>query len=449
MIKNKRKFGDLFYNNRFLLIFSVLAAIVIWTIVAVEFSPETQVTIKNVPIKVVSAGAKGASQLEPFGAENLTADVTIVGKRYIVEDDAIINDIEVVANTGYVNSAGVQKLSVDVGSVSTRPQYEIVSCSVSEIEVLFDYYIENEVPVEPEISIEKGNLAADGFFAAELSPSSDKVTVHGPKSEVDLINRVGAVAVIEGNFSETTGFDASLSLVMTNGATPKYAAIKPAAGKTEAESIYVNAYIYKEGEAEATIGFVNVPVGYSDGKYPFTYTVEPETAVFGFKNNVKDKVQIAEISFDNIQFDENGIYKKQVTFISNNEGEVVRDDNTKMAGSKDFTVTIKKKDTTYKRILLPNKDNEYFIESVGSKYDFNYVVSGPVDCEYVDINGPESIVAGIGNNVLRLDLSGVSEDTIGKIAVPVVLESSYRDRCWITSGSANSKDLPQVYIEIK
>ena len=99
-----------------------------------------------------------------LGAENLTVDVTIVGKRYIVEDDAIINDIEAVANSGYINNAGIQKLTVDVGSVSTRPQYEIVSYTVNEVEVLFDYYVENQVPVVPEISVD-GSIAADGYFA--------------------------------------------------------------------------------------------------------------------------------------------------------------------------------------------------------------------------------------------------------------------------------------------
>ena len=105
-MKNSRKLSDLFYNNRFLLIFSVVAAVIIWVVVAVEFSPETTITVRNVPIRISSTGLIDSKKLEAFGAENLTVDVTVVGKRYIVEDDSIINDLDAVANTASVTKSG-------------------------------------------------------------------------------------------------------------------------------------------------------------------------------------------------------------------------------------------------------------------------------------------------------------------------------------------------------
>ena len=112
MSKSNRKVTDIFFNNRALLIFSVVAAVIIWVIVAVEFSPETQITIRNVPVRVASTSLTDSMQLEPFGAENLTVDITVVGKRYIVEDDSLVKDIDAFANTGSVSKAGTHRLNV-------------------------------------------------------------------------------------------------------------------------------------------------------------------------------------------------------------------------------------------------------------------------------------------------------------------------------------------------
>ena len=427
MINKKRKLSDLFYNNRFLLVFSVVAAILIWIIVAVEFSPETKVTIKNVPIKVMSTGAKG-STLEPFGAENLTVDVTIVGKRYIVEDDAIINDIEAVANSGYINNAGIQKLTVDVGSVSTRPQYEIVSYTVNEVEVLFDYYVENQVPVVPEISVD-GNIAADGYFADEFMPVPNNVTVYGPKTEVDYISSVNAVASVDGEFTKSTGVSAGMSIVTSNGSAPKYAKIKSTTDEMETGNVYVNIPVYKEHEAKTTVSFTDVPASYRD-KYPFSYTVEPETAVFGFSGEESEEVSVATVSFNNIEFDKNGEYKTTVKF-DGNQGVVIKDELTGMAGAKEFVITFKKDDFTVKEISLPSLENPYHLEYTGTDKTFVYEVIGCSGSEKVTVNGPEADVVRITENDLMLDFSGVSKDSLGKISVPVVLNGKYKN-CWLT-----------------
>ena len=50
--KEKLKISDLFYDNRFLLVFSLLAAVVIWLVVAVVLAPEKTVTVKNVPVTI-------------------------------------------------------------------------------------------------------------------------------------------------------------------------------------------------------------------------------------------------------------------------------------------------------------------------------------------------------------------------------------------------------------
>ena len=46
MMNNKQKFyNKIFYNNKYLLIFSIVVAVIIWVAVVMEFSPENEYTI--------------------------------------------------------------------------------------------------------------------------------------------------------------------------------------------------------------------------------------------------------------------------------------------------------------------------------------------------------------------------------------------------------------------
>ncbi len=426
-MKNSRKISDLFYNNRFLLIFSVVAAVIIWVVVAVEFSPETTITIRNVPIRVSSTGLIDSMQLEAFGAENLTVDVTVVGKRYIVEDDSLINDLDAVANTGSVSKAGTHKLSVDVGSVSTRPQYNIVSYSVNEVEVLFDYYVEKQVPVVPVVSVENGEFAAEGYFAADFDPEVEKVTIYGPKSEVESVMKVDAYATVEGNMKENNGFNASLKITKQNGDTPRFVGFKAVTDAMASGSIYINTVVYKEAEADATVTFTDVPAGIADSSSIVEYKIEPSRAVFGFSDEVRDAVSVATISFSEIDFKKGGeqVFVKEY---SGKEGVVIKDAETGKTGTESFTVTVTVKNAASVSIPLPSESDPYLMKDISNRHNLRYEIVGYGKEPSVEICGAGDKVYAVTAEDLLLDFSAVSADATGVIEVPVVLN---KDACWL------------------
>lgn len=426
-MKNSRKISDLFYNNRFLLIFSVVAAVIIWVVVAVEFSPETTITVRNVPIRISSTGLIDSKKLEAFGAENLTVDVTVVGKRYIVEDDSIINDLDAVANTASVTKSGTHKLSVDVGSVSTRPQYEIVSYTVSEVEVLFDYYVEKQVPVEPVVSVENGSFAADGYFAEDFEPAVEKVTIYGPKSEVESVMKVDAYATVAGNLKDNNGFTASLKLAKQNGDTPKYVGIKAVTEEMANGSIYINTLIYKEAKASAAVTFTDVPAGIADAGTIVEYKVEPAQAVFGFSDVVSESVPVATISFNEIDFRNKGeqIFVREY---SGKEGVVIKDEETGKPGTGSFTVTVTVKNVGYVTVDLPTEENPYAMKDISNRHGLKYEIVGYGKQSMVGVFGASENVYSVSAQDLQLDFSSVAADATGVIEVPVILG---RDSCWL------------------
>lgn len=52
MKKKKISFKNLIYDNRFVLALSIIAAVIIWIVVAIQASPEDDRIIKDVPVKI-------------------------------------------------------------------------------------------------------------------------------------------------------------------------------------------------------------------------------------------------------------------------------------------------------------------------------------------------------------------------------------------------------------
>lgn len=438
MIKKKRNLGDLFYNNRFLLVFSVCVAVIIWIIVAVEFSPETKVTIKNVPIRVVAAGLDEDSDLQPYGADNLTADITIVGKRYIVEDDKIVNDLEVIANTGYVNSSGVHRLTVDVGSISTRPQYEIVDCSVKEIEVMYDKEITKSFVVEPVLTAETGKLAADGYFAIVPSPATVKVV--GPQSEVGLIEKVRAESVVKGDFVSSAHTTAVLGYVTVNDTAPQYCKIQNPDKNIANGQITVQYHVYKESDITPALRLTydGVPLGEEEMQYYGIdiFEITPEDAVFGIKDGIEpiDGEIFYDLDVSKIAF-KDGIFESSVAYTGEGDSYTVKGEDGQKG---EVSIEIRITDKTVKQKPVPLCENgEYnYIAPLDPTDGFDYEIrncstESSERVEGIYVKGPGAAITKWTINDLKLDFGEVQEGTTGQVAeIPLVVDSFYSD-CWV------------------
>lgn len=425
MKKSKFSLNSIIYNNKILLVFSVIVAVIMWLVIAVEFTPETTVTIKNVPVNIDTSFLKNTLSLEAYGEEGLTVDVTIVGKRYIVEDDEIINDLEVSANLGSVNHGGETfVLPIEVGSVSTRPEYEIVSISVDSVSVFFDVETSKEVPVRVNLVVDGGieNLAEEGYFASEPAPRLEMITVFGPKSEVDEISEIVAQVETQGGLTKTESVVANLNMHKNNGQVPKYVQIN------SASTMNVFLPVYKAVECDVECSFTGVPeayvpTGYAvEGGYfseeekallPFTYSVSPEKDVFGFKKDSTDRtIIIGEIDFSEIKPGTN-----ELTFVfEDNEF------NTMSSDGSEFVITIEAPDVVFgSPVELPETmkllDGEQEVA----------VIEGAETL--VQIVGPAESVALLTADNFALDYKNATSNNDGTVTVPVVLVGA--NDCWI------------------
>ena len=187
---NHKKFslGSLFYNNKFVLIFSVFVALVIWVVFATRNTEEIPRTVTDVPIVVNLSDSAQQSGLKVFSPINAKAKVAIKGNSLTVNQvkntDLQIEAKQAASLTGPVSNYKLELSATKLGNLSN---YEVVSIEPSSILVTVDYYSEKVFnidtsqitpPVDPQYYLNTPTL------------SSDSVTVSGPKQEVDQVAKV-------------------------------------------------------------------------------------------------------------------------------------------------------------------------------------------------------------------------------------------------------------------
>ena len=146
--KRKRKFSlrKLIYNDKYLIVISVIAAVVIWVATSISLSPETSKTV-TVPVTVDFTGTL-AEQLgiEYFDSTDITVDVTISCQRYLARD-ITADDISASLRTDTVTSAGYQSVQILVSAISDD-EFSIDSYYPTSVAGLYDVYQEQSFPVE-------------------------------------------------------------------------------------------------------------------------------------------------------------------------------------------------------------------------------------------------------------------------------------------------------------
>lgn len=408
-MKKPRKTLNLFYNNKFLFVFSVAAAVAIWLVVAVEFSPETTNIIKNVPVDIDYTKIQEKLGLAAFGETKFTVDVTVSGKKYIVESDDIIDDISVAANTGYVNSPGTYSLKLDVASESARPLYSVEETSTDEIDVYFDYPKEKEFAVEPSVEFVE-DAVPDGYCVGKCFLETDAVGIYGPETEVNKITGVVARATVDGELRQSRTLDASLVALTRDGSAPKHIVFN-----RKSEIMRLTIPVYKIAELPAECNFTNKPSNYIE-KLPFTVNISPPSARFGVpagKLEGEKAFEIASINFSKINVGINRFVVKAEDIT----GGMILD------GTKEFVVTVDASKMFSKTVPAP------------SSTIFINVPSGAKP-ELVKLNFTDATIIGprpsldemnFQDITLSIDLNSVDKDASGVVVAPATITDA---DCW-------------------
>ena len=214
--KKKSKFSirKLIYNDKYLIIISILLAVAIWVATSMNLSPETSKTI-SVPVTVdFSDTAAEQLGLKCFGDETINVDVTISCKKYLAKDITADN-LSVKLQTNAVTTSGYSDVPIQVDPVGGNSNFSIVSYYPTVYRAYFD--VEAEKAMDIEVKYNKENFIEDGYMMGEPLLSESTVTIKGPRTYVSQVDKVVTQVDIDGKLKETTSMDLTLSAIDSYG----------------------------------------------------------------------------------------------------------------------------------------------------------------------------------------------------------------------------------------
>ncbi len=255
---------NLIYNNKLVMLFSLVLAFGVWIWVAIEKSPVVELTVSAVPVKIDMENSVPAQlKLQTFGQTEFYVDVTVTGKRFVVSA-LTPEDITVTAQTNYVDSAGTKSLQLKATANDSR-DYEIQRISQNYIDVYFDTYKEAEFAIEPRIIAPDDKTVVDGCILGNVLFSKNTVVVSGPSAEVNKVTGVIAETSVSAPLSATTTVQPEIKLQTDGQETLSYVTLN-----TGESAVTMTMPVLKKVVLPTSVTFKNAPGGYLNGDVPVT-----------------------------------------------------------------------------------------------------------------------------------------------------------------------------------
>ena len=279
-MKNKFNLNNLFNNDKFLLVFSLLAALAIWTLVVVNVSPATTRVIQGVKVNIDST-VPSQFGLEVFGEKEFTVDVTVKGKKYQISPTALsAEDIVITAQTNNVDSAGNRTLQLKP-EIPDGADYTITTLSEKSIEVYFDTAKTVQMVIEPQVITDGFPVVSEGYTSGNINLSETSVTVTGPSTEINRIEKVIAKLVLNKSLSSNKSADAEIVLLNDkNKSDFKYVTLSK-------DKVVLTIPVLQTKELETIVAFKNAPNNFM--VTPLSYTVSPAKDLFNISVDDYDK----------------------------------------------------------------------------------------------------------------------------------------------------------------
>lgn len=424
--KNKKRdpFNKLFYNNRFIMIFSVVASIILWFVVSSSPDNEQPVHIDNVPVTINLSEYAKTNNLKVYGQSATAATVTVRGSPLILagisNNDVTIN----VQNVDSVTQAGQYTLPLYATKQrsSLKTNYVVDSTtSPSSVSFMVDKELEKTFAVEDGTTYK----VADNYYASSANYSwanseedLTEITLKGPESEMNQVSKVRVVYDFGGPLTETQTATTRLVLYDENDqeVTSKYIT-KSDTGELVSElQVSVNLVVLPKKELPLTVEFQNKPSGFNSSE---RVTIEPETLlVAGTQEQLSalDSIQLSPVDFATLNQD-----TKTVPATINLQGL------ENLSNYREAVISIDMSGMASKTVEVPVESVLTFANLASDKEASCLTATLPVT-----IVGPQDQIEGITESNIQavVDLSG-REILTGHAEMPVNISITGNANFWI------------------
>lgn len=299
----KSSIESLFYNNKFLMIFSVVVAILLWASVKINYSADVTRTLSDVKVNISENISLPEDYKIFFGDEDLVVDVEVSGKAYNVNQRALTkDDIIVETASSYIDSAGqrVLNLSAKIADTSGAADVNITKINPSSVTVYFDKEVSGTFNVVAKLENEADSLASDEFTVGNIVPSMNTVEVKGPANIINKLEKVYFKASLDSSLlplKSTKEVEAEITYVLDRTSDSKYLSC-PGINESNPATITVPLYVSKE--VGTSVKFVNQPAIYSEEAPEFTVYPAKVNVLYNTKDEEIDSFYVGTVDFSNV-----------------------------------------------------------------------------------------------------------------------------------------------------
>ncbi len=430
MSKNKKlSLESLFYNNRFLMVFSVLVAIAVWASVKINYSDETTRYLSDIKVNFNTSVSQTGDYEAFYGSENIVAGVEVSGKAYNLNQYALSkDDIIVEAASTYVDSAGykVLTLTAKIAETSGVTDVEITKIEPSSITVYYDRKTTDTFNVEAKLDNNLEDLVADEYTVGQPVPSMSTVEVTGPATILNKLTKVYFEARINEDelpLTATKEVPAEVTFQLDRAGEGKYLVCEGINDESNPATVTIPLYVSKE--VPTAVKFVNQPGVYSEE--PPVYKISPQKIGVLYSSNEAEEITslyVGTVDFSGVS---NSVNYFEFPVDEKLGVSIVDKSVEKFYVTLDMSSMSRKTlDKTPGKIVFINQDENYTysINYEKSKLD-NIVVMGPAD----SLKNITADDVQIEINVSSLSKTRTSEQTVEVSNISISSEKV--NDCWI------------------
>ncbi len=402
--RKRWSWSRLFGNKRFALVFSILLAFIIWTVLMYRNTDDTQNwRIDDVPITLEYTTGAVESGYKVYDTNKSAVSVSVTGNTLTVRQVKAEN-LEVVATITGSLQKGNNTVSLSARKKSgSMNDFTVASIDPGTIEVYVD------VPKEKTLSIENGISAsvAENYYMPTPQFANETVTVSGPETEVNRVVRAAAEYDFTAPLSETREFPAQVVLYDENGEPVESAYLS-----ASLSSVDVRIQVLWQQSVPLQPTFVNRPALFAN-RY---YTLTPDSVTLaGSKDSFNTLTSITLPPFDfsklNLSTESYMIEIPALegfTSISGEKRTTLRF-NLNGYSEKWFTVT---------EIAIANKPADREVEIYDQS--ISVMVVGPTQ----DLESLEETAVSATLNLSNVETTGTTE-------LPITVAVSGTNTCWV------------------
>ena len=241
-------------RKTFLMVLSLVIAILLWFVVAVFLDPIMALTVADIPVSFgTEVGTNSQTGIDVVTVESETmVSITVSGPRYKVSR-LTKDDFDAVAQTSAVTAPGEYTLNLNVTLKNADAEIEIVAHKRT-VTAKFDRFKTAEFT--PEVSAPKIS-AAEGYVLGKAFSTPDKISLRGPEADILKIAKVKITTERAQTANETITVSGTLHYLDADENELGLASVKPAVS-----TIDITVPVYKTKTLPVTFSYKNIPEGF-------------------------------------------------------------------------------------------------------------------------------------------------------------------------------------------